>query len=633
MQLEDANKHNKTQQTKHKPQHTNEYRTYQTTYYTTKLTSTQTANPPIWQYQPALPGPFKARVAQPNPIMTHLRHGRPHRIRGWGLVKARGARLAQRRYMRLIHYTLTVFDAADEDNDLVLFEEILVGAEVTLANRRREIVVRFPADRFVVQLRTEKEFDAWSRAFRDAARVATHFYKLVETRELGAGAFSTVYFGFDRDDGHHVAIKVVDKTRCSRAELAHAETEARMMAYVRHLSIIQCRDIFDAPEAMHVVMEYMSGATLEQRMLALPPGKKAFPESIAATIMSHVLDALAYLESERVCHRDVKPDNILLSTLPKDALWATSARLSDFGLAAFVESDMDLTDIVGTPHYVAPEVISRDGDNERIGYGTQVDVWAAGILMYWMLTGGHMPFDGVDSAGIFKSIRAAQLDLSKEPWGSISADAKSLLKSLLHPRPYTRIRSTAARMHPWLRKAHVVLPVAGWAWEYRDTTVRKERLSGLGRFRSAIMAVMACNGFAEIVDVEYIALQKKAQGERLKVQRIGKKASLEEKMQRAPERAPAGADGLGYNVGLIPSFVPKRRARAGVSPPGIRDRISGEKTRSMRTSRESGSSGGSRAPSGDRGSLERNGPRLTGGKSAWALRIRGRSVDKEREGE
>lgn len=533
--------------------------------------------------------------------------------------------------MRLIHYTLTVFDAADEDADLVLFEEILVGAEVTVSKRRREIVVKFPSDRFVVQLRTEKEFDAWSRAFRDAARVATSFYKLVETRELGAGAFSTVYFGFDRDNGDHVAIKVVDKTRCSRAALGHAETEARMMAYVRHPSIVQCRDIFDAPQAMHVVMEYMSGATLEQRMLALPANRRAFSEQTAATIMSHVLDALSYLEVERVCHRDVKPENILLSTLTNDALWATSARLSDFGLAAFVESDVDLTDIVGTPNFVAPEVLLRDEvDNERVGYGTQVDLWAAGILMFWMLTGGALPFDGPDSAAIFKSIRTAKLNLRKEPWPSISAEAKSLLRSLLHPQPYTRLRSSAARTHPWLRRAHEVLPAARWAWEYRESGVRRGRMGIRGKFRAAVAAVRAMNGFLSLVDGEYEAQQRALRGERLKTRRSAKKSSLEEKMQRAPERAPVGADGLGYNVGLIPSFVPKRRAKAGVSPPGVREGVLGEKTKSMRISRESGSSVGSRGNSGERGSLERNGSR---GKGGWGLRIRGRSIEKEREKE
>ena len=531
--------------------------------------------------------------------------------------------------MRLIHYTLTVFDAADEDTDLVLFEEMLVGTDVTCVKRRREIIVKFPTDRFIVQLRTEKEFNAWSSAFRDAARLANSFYKLVPTRELGSGAFSTVYFGFDRDDGHHVAVKVVDKTRCSRAELTYAETEARMMAYVRHPSIILCRDIFDAPEAMHVVMEYMSGATLEQRMLAMPPGCRCFPEKTAATIMSHVLDALAYLESEGVCHRDVKPENILLSTLTNDSLWPTTARLSDFGLAAFVETDFDLTDIVGTPNYVAPEVVTRDSiDNERIGYGPGVDVWAAGILMYWMLSGGMLPFDGDDSAATFKAIRAGKLNLSKEPWESISSDAKSLLRGLLQARPASRLRASAARTHQWLCKSHVVLPVTQASAHFADRGNRRAGMTVRTRWGSAIRAVMGMNQFLRLVDVQIAAEQRALRIGRIRERaRIGKKISLEEKMARAPERAPVGADGLGYNVGLIPSLVPKRRAKAGVSGGMRRDGgVVGEDVRRMRTSRESASSG-SRGGSAERGSIERSsvGSKGSSKNSTWGLFLRGRS--------
>lgn len=542
--------------------------------------------------------------------------------------------------MRLIHYTLTVFDAADEDTDLVILEEILVGAQVSLSKRRREIVARFPADKFSVVLRTDREFDAWSVAFTDAARVADSFYKIVRTRELGAGAFSTVYFGFDRDDGDHVAIKVVNKASCTRAELDYAETEARMMAYVQHPSVIQCRDIFDAPDAMHVIMEYMSGSTLEQRMLSMPPHARAFSEITAATIMSHILDALAYLERERVCHRDVKPDNILLSTLTNDALWSTSARLSDFGLAAFIDTDLDLTDIVGTPNYVAPEVVSRDElDNERLGYGTPVDTWASGILMFWMLTGGRLPFDGPDSASIFKAIRRAEVNLSAAQWISVSSDAKSLLRSLLHAHPNTRLRSSAARTHPWLLRAHHVLPQARYAWTYADKEKRRRAMSWRARFRGVVRAVMAVNLFVELVDEEVIAEQKSVRSERLKRHAKAKKESLEQKMQKAPERAPVGADGLGYNVGLIPSFAPKRRAKAGNSPPtrsreSMGGHVVGEgKVKATRISHESGSSGsrGSRGPSGDRKrSMERTSlvtksPGKLGG--SWGIKLRGKSVD------
>lgn len=547
--------------------------------------------------------------------------------------------------MRVIHFTLTIFDGPDEDTDLVLFEQILVGAKVSSVKRRREITIRFPRDRFTVELRTEKEYEVWNRAFRDGARVAENYYKLVPSRKLGSGAFSSVFFGFDSDDGDHVAIKVVDKTKCTTAELTYAESEARMMSYVRHPSLVQCRDIFDAPNAMHVVMEYMSGSTLEHRMLAMPPSQRLFSENIAATIMSHILSALSYLEVERICHRDVKPENILLSTLQNDDLWPTSARLSDFGLAAFIDTDFDLTDIVGTPNYVAPEVITRDeDDNERVGYGSPVDVWAAGILMFWMLTGGTVPFDGPDSGATFKAIRAAKLDLEVAPWPSVSLEAKSLLKGLLHPNPRTRLRASAARLHPWLLRAQEVQPAVRHANQQPLSQQRGRSLGMKRRLRSAARAVIAFNLFLELVNQRVIAEQKIVRSERLRRHCIAKKkASLNEKMQRAPERAPPGADGLGYNVGLFPSFVPKRRAKAGVLPnnqkresnvsTSLMSSISDPgKTLAARTSGESGSSVGSLTPtSGRPPSLERNssGSKSSTKSSSWMFRMKGRSTDRD----
>lgn len=496
--------------------------------------------------------------------MTHLRHGRPHRIRGWGLIRARNARLPQRRYMRLIHYTLTVFDCADENASLVILEEILVGAQISIINRRREIIIKLPNDRMTVQLRTEKEFDAWSRAFSDAARIATDYYKIVSTRELGSGAFSTVFFGFDREDGHHVAIKIVDKSRCSRAELTYAETEARMMAYVRHNSIIQCRDIFDAPNVMHVIMEYMSDSTLEHRMLVNP---MRFTEDVAAIIMSHLLSALAYLESEGICHRDVKPDNILLSHSPDELLWPTTARLSDFGLSAFVESETELIDVVGTPHYVAPEVVTRDESDEFVGYGPSVDVWAAGILMYWMLTGGQYPFDGEDPPAIFRSIRAAKLDLDVEAISSASDSAKSLIRGMLNPSPWTRLRASGAVVHPWLNVRHAASSVARLARHVNNGPNQQKKLSVRGKFRAAVMAIFAMRALRENINEEVRNCRRrnvKSVGPCIELRPT--KSALEAKMTRAPERPPIGADALGYNIGLFPSFTPKRRAKAGIPP-------------------------------------------------------------------
>lgn len=563
--------------------------------------------------------------------MSHLRHGRLHRMRGWGLIRARGARLSQRRYMRLTHYTLEVLDSSDPDVALLVLSDVLVGASVAVNRRRLEIVVKFATDRFYVQLNTMREFQAWATAFRDAARVVNRYYKVVKERELGRGAFSTVYFGFDVETGDPFAIKVADKRHCTEEEKLCAETEARMMGYVRHPAIVQCVDIFDAPESMHVVMEWMTARTLEERMAEAPAPEKIFTERGCATIMSHVLSALAYLEKEGICHRDIKPDNILLSTPHADRHWETTAKLSDFGFARFIETDVDLIGVAGTLTYVAPEVISRDPiDDQPLGYGTPVDVWAAGIMMYWMFTGGEFPFDGPDNGTLLKAIRAAVLDLEDGIWETVSDEAKELLRALLCPAPATRLRASAACVHPWLLNAYDTPPPARWARKYENAEKRRAKMNFRSLFRAAVSAVRATIRFLELVDEDAERRRRVIRSEWLKNFGRTKKMSAGERMQRAPELAPVGADGLGYNVGIIPSFAPKRRARAGVSPqPVKRGEGGGDRVRSMRISRESGSSG-SRLSGERNGSIDRSfvGGRSPGKSNSWGLRLRGKSSEK-----
>lgn len=536
-----------------------------------------------------------------------------------------GARLAQRRYLRLMHFALTVFDGADENVDLVLLEQVLVGTRVQWNARKLEIVIRTAdKDKIVVVVRTVKEFEAWRVGFSDAAREPEQYYTLVQSRRLGAGAFSEVFFGFDRENGDHAAIKVVDKRQCTRAMAEHAETEARIMAYVRHPAIITCRDIFDGPQSLHVVMEFMAGGTLEDRVLEIVRERGALPEHIAATVLERLLGALVYLESEGICHRDVKPDNILIgttkSTADRDA-WASTVRVSDFGLAAFVKGadGTSLTGFVGTPHYVAPEVLARCADNSRAAYGCSVDVWAAGVIAYWMLSGGAMPFDGEDSAKICRCIRdGAPLVLHGGKWDFVSDHAKSFVRSLLQPAPRVRLSAAAALTHPWMlrsrgekRAAFAAASASAFAISraagsttssstLRPNVFERRRLAPRLLWRTTITAVRAANRLCRAVlqvplvrmpvplsamsivhaksSPELMATLRHSRNAQLQTRKeqsslgalkrpLSKRAAAE-RMVPAPERAPMGTDGLGYNVGLFRSFAPKQRLRAGaIDPP------------------------------------------------------------------
>ena len=603
--------------------------------------------------------------------LQRLKHGRPHRIRGWAAVRTKTSRITQRRYMKLHHYLLTITETPTDPTNDVFLEQVMTGAQVSNTSYKKEIIIRFANDKLTVNLRTDKEYHAWLTALTDATYTFQQFYTIRMDCKLGTGAFSTVYFCFDSNLGDHAAVKLIDKKQCSRAELQYSDTEARMMAFVQHQCIIPCLDIFDSPDTLHVVMTLMNGSTLEQRMLSLPPAVRRFSEPIAATVMSRLLNALSYLEEKGICHRDVKPDNILLDTLPNDTLWPTTAKLSDFGLAAFIKSDNDLFDIVGTPNYVAPEIITRDDqfDDERPGYGCPVDVWASGIILFWMLTGGYLPFDGCDSATIFKQIRKGQLDLSNDLWTSVSLPAKDFLKSLLHSNPQTRLRASSACCHPWLLLAHQPLETTLIANRQESNISRKSLLSMRSRLRVIFFSTIAIIGFmraGEPPSVKRARLVRRRM-EKTEMERIARmeaQQQKEEKFLRSTERAPVGADGLAYNIGLLPSFNAKRRLRASTSGNGRRkpDDIPtsrnsptssignnvaagisdiGSRFRSIRISTESasGSSGsGSHSVLGmDQSNIGQRftaGPKgVMKGPAPWPIKLRGRSFDRDRDRE
>lgn len=145
--------------------------------------------PPLLCIQREIPRTKKSFF---NIVKSHLRHGRSHRICLWGPVRSRAGRRAQRRYLGLIHYALTVFDAADKDPDLFIHEKMLVGGLFSFAKRRRKMVVGFPTEKFSVVLRAGRKCDAWSIALTEIVRVVNIFYKIVRMRELGSYDFFAV---------------------------------------------------------------------------------------------------------------------------------------------------------------------------------------------------------------------------------------------------------------------------------------------------------------------------------------------------------------------------------------------------------------------------------------------------------
>jgi len=166
--------------------------------------------------------------------------------------------------------------------------------------------------------------------------------------------------------------------------------------------------------------------------------KKFFSEKGAANIMRQLLSAVAYCHSKKVVHRDLKLENLLFSSHDKDA----ALKIIDFGAAQVLNSDIKLSARIGTPLYIAPEVLSGE-------YTKSCDIWSCGVILYILLS-GLPPFSASCEAELYKKIKRAQYKLTGPRWKVLSKEAKDLVHRMMKRDPERRYSALEALNHPWI---------------------------------------------------------------------------------------------------------------------------------------------------------------------------------------
>ena len=146
-----------------------------------------------------------------------------------------------------------------------------------------------------------------------------------------------------------------------------------------------------------------------------------FSEKDAAIIFQQILMGLNYLHINNIVHRDIKLENVLMQTDNKDDL---TLKITDFGFAKVFNREEGLTDILGSPLYMAPEIVQKKS------YNSAVDIWAAGVLLHILLV-GEPPYMAKTKKEIFKMIKKDKVEFNDEGWKNISKDCKSMVHSML----------------------------------------------------------------------------------------------------------------------------------------------------------------------------------------------------------
>ena len=248
---------------------------------------------------------------------------------------------------------------------------------------------------------------------------------------LGQGVFAKVRMTHGRD-GQLVAVKTYNhkEAREERAVAKHMLNEERLAGKLQHDNIIAPQVARVADGRTELEMEYAPGGTLEEHLKKLG---RPMAEEEARQMFIQLVDAVVYLHKTGVCHRDIKMENVVLDAEGKP-------RLVDFGAAKEGGANAFLTSMQGTPAYMAPEVAMQ-----KVHKGGPADVWALGVLLYNLVSGGAFPFWGKSMDELRRNITVAPPRLPP----NLSPQCRDLLNRLLQKSGATRITAADVRKHPW----------------------------------------------------------------------------------------------------------------------------------------------------------------------------------------
>ncbi|KAF8660732.1 hypothetical protein HU200_057474 [Digitaria exilis] len=246
---------------------------------------------------------------------------------------------------------------------------------------------------------------------------------------VGEGSFGKVYKGRRKYTRQTVAMKFILKHGKTDKDIHNLRQEIEILRKLKHENIIEMIDAFETPQEFCVVTEFAQGELFE-----VLEDDKCLPEDQVQAIAKQLVKALYYLHSNRIIHRDMKPQNILIGK-------GSIVKLCDFGFArAMSANTVVLRSIKGTPLYMAPELVREQP------YNHTADLWSLGVILYELFV-GQPPFY---TNSVYALIRHIVKDPVKYP-DNMSANFKSFLKGLLNKVPQSRLTWPALLEHPFVK--------------------------------------------------------------------------------------------------------------------------------------------------------------------------------------
>ena len=264
--------------------------------------------------------------------------------------------------------------------------------------------------------------------------------KYIRGKQIGKGTFGNVYESKNLIFNNKVAMKVIPKNETMDQLLL--KNEINILKKLSHPNIVRIYEFYESCNCYYLINEFCSGGELFNYI-----NNSKFNEQQLSIIFYQVFSGLKYLHENKILHRDLKPENILVCKKELDLeageeyFWV---KIIDFGTAKIFENDKNENTVVGSPYYIAPEVLNKN-------YNEKCDSWSVGVILYMFLV-GRPPFDGQNNFEIIHSIRHNNYDENNEKLLSHSPEVRDFISHLLEKDINKRFSAKEALNHVWFKK-------------------------------------------------------------------------------------------------------------------------------------------------------------------------------------